>query len=1434
MKILLYPVVGMLMVAVCDLSATTHYVSWTNPNPTPPYVTWATAATNIQDAINAAAGSDTVIVTNGMYSGGLSVSKPLTLLSANGALFTTIDGGGTNRCITVTGPVSMSGFSMTNGWTMTDGGAAWSSYHGAFLTNCILSGSCASNGGGAYECTLYNCLLTGNCATNGGAAFVGDLFNCTITGNSALRGGGTYYTSLRNCIVYYNIASTGSNYTQNWGITNCCTTPDAGTNEGNITSAPLFIDYAGGNLRLQSSSPCIDAGNNAYVFTQTDLDGNTRISGGSVDIGAYEFQQASAPIIIVQPVSQSVYAGNQVTLNAVATGSLPWSWQWRLNGSALDKATNSNLPLVSITTNQAGNYSVVITNTFGAVTSQVAVLTVLDTKPSITSQPSSQTVTPGTNVTFTANALGSLPLSWQWQFNGTLITNATNSSLTLNSVKASQAGAYSVIVSNSLGSVPSAQAILTVRQSAVSYVWQNSPSPVPPYDSWATAATNIQNAVDASLPGAWVIVTNGSYPGGISVSKPLTMVSINGPRYTFINGGGTNQCIAITDGVELVGFTLTNGWAKIGGGVWCNSTNAYLTNCVITGNVATLNGGGAFGTTLYNCLLTANSATNGIGGGACYAMLYNCTVTGNSANSGGGATGGISYNSILYNNTAPNGANYTNVFYLEYCCTTPAPTYGEGNITNSPLFIDYAGGNLHLQPNSPCIDAGNNAFVIYNTTDLDGNPRIFNGTVDIGAYEFQQPSAPLVTQQPLSQAVLVGTNVTFSVGVRGSLPLSWQWLFESSPIRDATNSILTLARVMTNQAGGYSVVVTNSVGSVTSQVAILTVEGAPPQINQQPLNQTVYVGSNVVFTVGTVSVLPLSWQWRYNGSVIAGGTTPSLTIPSVQTNQAGGYSVVVTNFLGSVTSQVAVLTVLDAVPSITVQPVAQTVPTGSKVTFSVGAVGSLPMFWQWRFNGTAIPGAINASLMLPAVTTDQSGVYSVIVSNTLGNVTSQDATLTVVPPVEIYVWQDSPSPTPPYTNWATAAHVIQDAVDIADIGDEVVVTNGIYASGGRTFGTSLLTNRVVLTKPLWLRSVNGPDVTVIQGYQVPGVTNGDAAIRCVYMTSNAVISGFTLTNGATRQAPGPVPDLDFSGGAIYCDTWDGALAINCKLLGNCASESGGGSFFCALNNSLVANNSAGMYGGGVVAAPVTNCTVVGNFALQGGGGVYGSSLYNSISYYNQVAGFDANYVADKGIIILSSCITPPPGPVEWQNISAEPLFADLANGNFHLQAGSPCINAGNNALVSGTTDLDGNPRIVGGTVDIGAYEFQHTASVIPLTWLQYYGLPTDGSADFIDTDGDGMNNWQEWVCGTNPTNALSVLRVLSTTASGPNITVTWQSVAGVNYFLTRGINLDVPFALSPTNFIVVATNVVGQPGTTSYVDTNAVGQFFYRVCVKAP
>ena len=132
-----------------------------------------------------------------------------------------------------------------------------------------------------------------------------------------------------------------------------------------------------------------------------------------------------------------------------------------------------------------------------------------------------------------------------------------------------------------------------------------------------------------------------------------------------------------------------------------------------------------------------------------------------------------------------------------------------------------------------------------------------------------------------------------------------------------------------------------------------------------------------------------------------------------------------------------------------------------------------------------------------------------------------------------YVDLNSPSPTPPYTSWPTAATNIQDAIDAAVVGDLVLVTNGIYQTGGRRVFGDTTTNRVAVTKAVVVQSVNGPTVTVIKGYQVPVTTNGTSAVRCVYLTNNASLIGFTLTNGATQKSP-DLSEHSYLGGGIRC------------------------------------------------------------------------------------------------------------------------------------------------------------------------------------------------------------------------------------------------------------------------------------------------------------
>ncbi len=1003
---------------------------------------------------------------------------------------------------------------------------------------------------------------------------------------------------------------------------------------------------------------------------------------------------------------------------------------------------------------------------------------------------------------------------------------------------------------------------------------------------------------------------------------------------------------------------------------------SVLNNCVVSGNLSGA-GGGTYLCTIHRCILRDNQANGGggdyasalddcliinntvfydyridncaYGGGLYGSHATNCTIVNNTAApsratppSGGGAFIATLNNCIIYGNKYGAGAVDNAVGGILYnCCTIPLPAGGADNFTNEPLFVNLAGGDFHLQSNSPCINSGNNDYVT-SATDLDGNPRIVGGTVDIGAYEYQVPLYFLLS--PANQNVLAGSNFVLSASAVGNQPI-FQWWFNGTPLANggriagADSNSLTVSQSQTNDTGSYWVTASNSFGLATSAVAMVTVFQVPVIITSQPTNQIVLAGSNATFKVVATGLVPPTYLWYSNGIALANGgrisgaTSPTLTISGVQTNDNGAaYQVVVTNNYGAATSSVATLTVL-APATITSQPTSQTVLLGSNVSFAVTATGSA-LGYQWFLNGMPlvddgrISGSSAPTLSIANVQNNDVGGYIAIVTNRLSSATSRTASLTPqasLAPCVRYVALTSIHPLPPYLDWSTAATNIQDAVDAAVAGDSVVVSNGVYGVGGRAvYGAA--TNRLTVDKAVVVQGANGPFSTVIQGGSSRQLKDG-SNIRCAYLTNGAALIGFTLTNGGTLSSTNVY--LEASGGGVWCEG-SGAVISNCVFSGNYAAKFGGGAFRGTLVNCLLTNNSASQgggafsnvllnctltknfasyqslnAGGGALTCALSNCLLVANSCYGGGGGaavstlsccvlsnnsagyggglaagvadhslissnrasVYGGGAYSNFlnncvvknnlagnagggTYNNILLGCTvvSNSVADGGGIwggastnsiiyynggnniencqlIAYTCSFP------LGTITNEPLFINLAGGNFNLSSNSPCINAGNNACVTSTIDLDGNERIVGGTVDIGAYEYQTPVSMISYAWLQQYGLPITTNTDAADSDGDGMNNWQEWKTGTNPTNAASVMKMTSAApANNPaGLVVTWQSVSGISYFLQSSTNLGAQPA-----FFTIQSNIVGQTGTTSCTDTNAVGSgpYFFRVGVQ--
>ena len=225
----------------------------------------------------------------------------------------------------------------------------------------------------------------------------------------------------------------------------------------------------------------------------------------------------------------------------------------------------------------------------------------------------------------------------------------------------------------------------------------------------------------------------------------------------------------------------------------------------------------------------------------------------------------------------------------------------------------------------------------------------------------------------------------------------------------------------------------------------------------------------------------------------------------------------------------------------------------------------------------------------------------------------------------------------PYTNWPAAATNIQDAIDAADPGDLVLLTNGLYQTGGAVAKKDFTTNRVALTKPITVQSVNGPAVTTILGVHAD-FRLSIPPVRCAFLTNGATLIGFTLTSSqagssgaggvacALSSGPAAAPTavisnclltggLSTRGGAAY-----GLVLHNCTVTGN-AARKGGGAYDCILNDCVISNNVANGdqptfpppgYGGGAYRCTLNGCLITANTATQVGGGAYQSYMTNCL------------------------------------------------------------------------------------------------------------------------------------------------------------------------------------------------------------------------------
>jgi len=625
-----------------------------------------------------------------------------------------------------------------------NGGGMFNKSSSPSLTNCTFSGNSGINGGGMFNSTsspsLTNCTFNANSTSGLGGGIYNintsnpSITNCTFSANSALSGGGgmVNYSNcnpvIRNCIVWGNTEGIYNNSGANPVITysiieGASVYPGA----GNLLADPKFVDAAGNDLRLYGNSPAVNNGNNAANASSTDIRGQARIQNTTIDMGAYEWTNGVDPAI--QP-PQIVHI-NYVT----QTGS------GSKNGTSWVDAYDKTQLQTAI--NETGVTSVwVAAGTYKPTTgSDRTISFIMKNRVAIYGGFSGSETNLSdrnwtTNVTIlSGDLLGN---------DGVNFTNYDDNS-------------YSVIYNNQnwLNSTAILDGFTIKGGNSLSYTYGGG---MTNYYSHPSINNCTFSANSAYYYGGGIYNSNSS-PNITNCNFSANTTRGAGSNY----GGGIcnrNSSPNITN-CTFSANTTSGSTTAYGGGISNYASYPNLINCTFTSNTAAIEGGGMYNLvsnpTLTNCTFNANS-TSSVGGGIYNndsdPKLTNCTLSANLATyNGGGMHNHLSSspslnNCIVWGNTGGGTQGISN------SSSTPSVTYsiiqgasvytGTGNLLADPKFVNAAGNDFRLYGNSPAVNTGNNAANV-SSTDIRGQVRIQNTTIDMGAYEWTSGVDPRPT-----------------------------------------------------------------------------------------------------------------------------------------------------------------------------------------------------------------------------------------------------------------------------------------------------------------------------------------------------------------------------------------------------------------------------------------------------------------------------------------------------------------------------------------------------------------------------------------------------------------------------------------------------------------------------------------------------------------
>ena len=566
-------------------------------------------------------------------------------------------------------------------------------------------------------------------------------------------------------------------------------------------------------------------------------------------------------------------------------------------------------------------------------------------QPGISQQPTDQVMTNGGPAVFSVTVSNAGPFIYQWQFNGV--------NLPTNGIITTRAGNGNNGYSGDGGAATSARLNQPQRVAVDSHgnlfiadTFNNRVRRVDTNNIITTIAGNGPSYI-GSYSGDGGAATNAN------LNNPYGM-AVDSSGNVFIADQGNNRIRKVdTNGIiTTVAGNGTNGYSGDGG----VATNAMLN---LPAGVAIDTQGNLFISDLGNTRIRKVD-TNGI----------IITVAGNGTN-GYSGDGGVATNGNLSSSWGLAVDSHGNLFIADTLNNRVRMVDTNGIITtiagegpSYPSAGGYSGDGgaatnaMLWEPCSIAVDShGNLFFADYNNSRVrevwpNGNITTVAGNGTNGYSGDGGAANKASLNSPSGVAVDSYGNLFIADGYNCRIRK-----VVCNPAYSPVFSTLTIGNISVTNAGNYSVVISGAGGSITSSIVTLTVEAAPVIVGQ-PASKMAGVGSNPNFSVAVLGSGPFGYSLYFGGTnLVQSGTNSPLTLFNVSTNDTGSYTVLVTNGYGSVTSQVAMLTVV-LPPKITGQPVGQTNVTGTTVNFSVTAEGIGPFTYQWELNGTNLPNNI--------------------------------------------------------------------------------------------------------------------------------------------------------------------------------------------------------------------------------------------------------------------------------------------------------------------------------------------------------------------------------------------------------------------------------------------------------------------------------------------